>query len=140
MKVSGENGSLTQGQRALLLVSCCVVIAAAIVPVDRIFDSVGYGCAFKALTGYPCATCGTTRAFLAAADLRLGRAFMFNPAAFLVFCFFCIYIVWAVSTLMFGVPFPRVHKLSRRNVVWFAAGILLVICLNWAFVMLRTSF
>jgi hypothetical protein len=36
-------------------------------------------CLFKRLTGYPCLTCGTTRALSALAGFDLGRAFHMNP-------------------------------------------------------------
>ncbi len=36
-------------------------------------------CAFKAVTGFPCFTCGSTRAILALGRLELFQAFQFNP-------------------------------------------------------------
>jgi hypothetical protein len=38
-------------------------------------------CAFKALTGFPCAGCGTTRAVLALARHDVPGAFVMNPLA-----------------------------------------------------------
>jgi hypothetical protein len=38
-------------------------------------------CPVRALTGWPCPTCGATRAALALADLDLGAAFVWNPLA-----------------------------------------------------------
>jgi uncharacterized protein DUF2752 len=42
--------------------------------------SVGF-CAFKAITGWPCLTCGTTRAFARLFALDLRGAFAMNPLA-----------------------------------------------------------
>jgi hypothetical protein len=38
-------------------------------------------CPFKALTGWPCLGCGSTRALLALSSLELGAALRWNPLA-----------------------------------------------------------
>jgi hypothetical protein len=63
-----------------IFLACGVVIAAAValLHLDHLPIAV---CAFKAVTGLPCLTCGTTRAFARLATLDLRGAIAMNPLA-----------------------------------------------------------
>src|SRR5438552_10603223 len=55
-------------------------------------------CAFQAMTGLPCLTCGTTRSLLALGRFDLMRSFQFNPLAALV----CISIIGWFAFVLFN--------------------------------------
>ncbi len=44
-----------------------------------VLDYWGIGCPFKALTGYPCPTCGMTRSFLALIHCNIKESLSYNP-------------------------------------------------------------
>ncbi|GBC99582.1 hypothetical protein HRbin17_02111 [bacterium HR17] len=54
-------------------------------------------CAFKLLTGYPCAGCGLTRSIRAAAHGHFRDAFAWHPFGVLLFA-----AVWVIAALMVG--------------------------------------
>ena len=59
----------------------CGVVAALAVAFLHLDRTALYFCTFKAVTGWPCVTCGTTRAVARLASLDLGGAFSMNPLA-----------------------------------------------------------
>lgn len=73
-------------------------------------------CAFQAMTGLPCPTCGITRSFAATAHGQLGLAFHYH--AFGPFAFVAVLLssLWAFT----GRPFPRI----RAWMVWIVAGLI----------------
>lgn len=72
-------------------------------------------CAFQAVTGLPCPTCGITRSFAATAHGQLGQAFHYH--AFGPFAFVAVLLasLWAFT----GRPYPRV----RAWMVWTVAAL-----------------
>jgi len=64
------------------LLPAAVIILAAILAFN--FLGLEYRCAFKALTGIPCPTCGMTRSFLSLLKLDLKSAFYYHPLFWVV--------------------------------------------------------
>ena len=106
-------------------------------PVDRALESLGYECPFKSLTGQPCALCGSTRAFAAAAGLEFGRAVRWNPLGTVLFVALCLFAPMALLGGVFG--YPRAHLSSLPSRVQLGAALALVIgvMVNWLYVLLR---
>jgi hypothetical protein len=92
-------------------------------------------CIFRATTGMPCPTCGSTRAVLALAGGRPIEAFMSNP---LVLAFLIGFGLWLGLRLFFGRAV--VLSLSRGQAagVWIVAALALLA--NWAWVLWREGF
>jgi hypothetical protein len=61
-----------------LAIAVAALMAAAVLPLDRLPFA---ACTFKALTGWPCLTCGSTRAFARLAAGDLPGALAMNPLA-----------------------------------------------------------
>lgn len=75
-------------------------------------------CAFQAMTGLPCPTCGITRSFAATAHGQLGLAFHYHAFGPFAFVATLLAAIWAFT----GRPYPRV----RPWMVWcLAAAVLL---------------
>jgi hypothetical protein len=88
-------------------------------------------CIFHQVTGYPCPTCGTTRAILALAGGRWREAVLFNPLAILAGALFFAWLIggWAVYGMTGRFPSPRIPPRS----LWpIRIGVVLLIAANWA--------
>ena len=75
-------------------------------------------CAFEAMTGLPCPTCGITRSFAATAHGQLGLAFHYHAFGPFLFAVTLLASLWAFT----GRPYPRI----RAWMVWALAAALLV--------------
>lgn len=92
-------------------------------------------CHFLAFTGYPCGTCGFTRAFVRAARFDWAGAFVVSPLGTVVFYGWVLAAVWiALSWLHPGVKLPRLDAKAMPLVARF--GILAVFLGNWAYLLI----
>lgn len=88
-------------------------------------------CPFRALTGVPCATCGTTRAAVALLHGDLASALAANPGAALAGVAFLAGGMLAPLWLAAG---GRVPDLVSPAPAWLRAAIVAAIAANWAWV------
>ena len=81
-------------------------------------------CLFKALTGFPCVTCGLTRCSLALLDGRLGEAFHWHPVAVLLLLASPLLVIWDLRRALRGEPYPPlpVRLAPRLAAVALLAG------------------
>jgi hypothetical protein len=90
-------------------------------------------CVFRSLTGFPCPTCGTTRAATAFLHGDLATAFTANPLAAAAGLFFVfgtpLVVLWAVARL----PVP---ELPSPLSGWIRIGAITLIAANWIYVIL----
>jgi hypothetical protein len=86
-------------------------------------------CLFKAATGKPCPTCGSTRGVLAAGQGRVWQAFAYNPMVFSL-------AVAAAVLLGMRLLFARAVKLdltrAERRIAWVL--VIAILLANWAYV------
>ena len=99
----------------LFRLACAALLAYARWPSDFAFH-----CTFKTLTGLPCATCGTTRAWIHFAHGDVGAAVVQSPLGSVLF-------VVAALVVVFGPP-PRTWRAGVAP-LWIAAGF----ALNWIY-------
>jgi hypothetical protein len=87
-------------------------------------------CPFRALTGLPCATCGSTRAALALLRLDLGAALRWNPLAAIGLPLFVAAGLTAGALWLLGrdVPEPRLPLALR-------VASLAAIAANWVYLL-----
>lgn len=71
-------------------------------------------CAFHAMTGLPCPTCGMTRSFAATAHGQLGLAFHYHAFGPFAFVALLLASLWAFT----GRPYPRI----RPWMVWIVVA------------------
>ncbi len=94
-------------------------------------------CSFQMLTGYPCLTCGTTRATLALWRGDLAAAWAFSPLALGGLLLLAVYNLYAAVVVLGRTARLRAAGLTpavRRRVLWVVAGLLLV---NWIYLLTR---
>jgi hypothetical protein len=84
------------------------------------------GCAFHSLTGWPCVTCGATRATIQFLHGHFFAALRWNPLVFVTLSGLSLFNVYAFLVLMARAPRLRLIQLSRveKNTVRIA-----VVCL-----------
>jgi hypothetical protein len=97
------------------------------------------GCPFRALTGYPCLTCGATRCAIAFSHGNLSLAWSWNPLALIALCGVALFDLYAAAVLLTRGPRLRVIDWSRaeKNAVRIAVVALIVV--NWAYLLAHRS-
>lgn len=92
-------------------------------------------CPFLAMTGWPCLTCGATRATVAFLHGDFLQAFSWNPLALLALCGVAVFDVYAVIVLLARAPRLRIADWARteKNVVRIA--VVCALMLNWIFLL-----
>ena len=94
-------------------------------------------CPFRQITGWPCPTCGATRALAALTQGKLIAAFSFNPLVAAVSLFLVAAGILSLAGRALRVelstprPGPALHRLLR-------AGAVGVILANWTYLILRS--
>ncbi len=88
-------------------------------------------CLFKLMTGYPCAGCGMTRAFEAAAHGHFKEAFEWHPVGLALFFAMWLGAIFATYELLTNQPFDWEGWMNRHGalVVWVLFFALLAIWL-----------
>ncbi len=91
-------------------------------------------CPFKEFTGYPCMSCGGTRALEAFVHNRFTQALGYNPLAALAFVCAAPYILYATFAVLFRTRRIRFHlRPPWSNVI--RATLLASVLLNWAYLL-----
>ena len=104
-------------------------VAGLVFPLERL----PFLCMFKAVTGWPCLTCGMTRSLIRLKHLDLLGAFVANPfvAAFALFAgAFCLY---AWIAVLFKTRRIRVHTTRRWEPTLIRVLVATAIVGNWAY-------
>lgn len=89
---------------------------------------------FKRITGYPCATCGGTRAAMSLARGEIGSAIQLNPLATLLVIGAPLLLAWWVL-----VPPAGAERRQWIHPAGQVAILLSVVIANWAYVLWRFS-
>ena len=96
----------------------------------------GVRCPFKALTGYPCASCGATRAFSALVEGDLAGAFGWNPLFAALYVAGGVWVVYAACVTVGGLPRVRVSVPDARVALAMKIALAAAVLANWAYLIL----
>jgi hypothetical protein len=96
-------------------------------------------CALRQLTGWPCPGCGLTRAADHLAHGRALAALEANPMGAVAGVLFALLALYALVHFVTPLPQP-VLELTRRESFGVRVALLLLLVLNYAFVVVRTRF
>ena len=95
-------------------------------------------CAFRAITGCPCPTCGATRCVMAVLHGHIGQALGWNPMVFAGLALLALFNVYAAAVLLGQLPRLRISLNGwEGNVVRVASVV--VIAANWAYEIHRVT-
>src|SRR5437868_11645189 len=91
-------------------------------------------CWFRALTGYPCSTCGATRAAVALFHGQFSGAWRWNPLAFAVYCGIALFDAYALCVVLMRHRRLRLSFSALEKIILRATLIVLLV-LNWAYLL-----
>jgi len=89
-------------------------------------------CAFHAMTGCPCPTCGATRCVAALLHGRVGEAMGWNPMVFLGLAAMALLTVYLGVVVLAGLPRVRV-MFTGNEACFFQWAFVVVAAANWAY-------
>lgn len=93
------------------------------------------GCHFRAITGWPCGSCGFTRAFVRAIHLDLDGALAVSPLGTTLFIAWVLYGLIAIGGLLFpSLPRPTLVATAGERRILVAAA-LAAYAANWAYLL-----
>lgn len=129
MRIKREPGriefGIIYGMIALLILG-----AARFLPLLALAPS----CAFKALTGFPCPTCGSTRSIVHLAHIDLFSAFSMNPLICVVFLAAVPIFLYCVTTLVFDLS--RISlSLAAGEKDFFRFCAFVIVLSNWLYLL-----
>lgn len=94
-------------------------------------------CLFRALTGWPCPTCGGTRCLIALAALDWKRAFLLNPLVTLAAWAIPVAALLGIAEWVLRRPLLPPERLCRQaRAPLLLAGL---VAANWLYLLLRGS-
>lgn len=93
------------------------------------------GCAFRALLGIPCMTCGSTRAAIAFAQGDFFVAWRFNPLAFAAICGLILFDIYAIAVLCARAPRLRMTLPNRTTRRFSLAMMIAFSAANWIYLL-----
>jgi hypothetical protein len=112
-----------------LLIGLWLALVASIVAMEQATGNEVVVCWFRALTGAPCPTCGSTRALLALTKGRVLESFAHNP---LVVLAAILGAAWLAARVGLGRRLTVTFGVRGRKLAWLLAAALFVA--NWAYV------
>jgi len=90
-------------------------------------------CPFKAVTGYPCASCGATRSFMALLKGDLVTSFAMNPLFAAIYVAAGAFTLYGLVVVAFGLPRLRLTVSARRLRLALAICVPAAVCANWIY-------
>jgi hypothetical protein len=92
-------------------------------------------CPFLAITGFPCLTCGATRATMAFFHGNLSLAWWWNPLALLALCGVVAFDLYAVAVLFGRSGRIRIVDWTRFEKNFVRIAVVFVLAVNWIYLL-----
>lgn len=123
------------GSVFLLILSGAILVTARFFPLEKI--PLGF-CVFLHLTGFPCPTCGFTRAFCDFANGNWSAGFYLCPFVCILFIITVAVVVYNAVVIVAGLFGVRVQlgnffQLSTRKTIVLAVFFSLLLMANWIY-------
>ena len=101
---------------------------------DSGMDSLMGGCIIKRVTGYPCPSCGITRALILILTGQPSGALLLNPMSYIVGTFMIVTPVWIIFDRIAGkesfyYTYHKVEQYLRKRYVAFS--LIGLVFINW---------
>jgi len=94
-------------------------------------------CVFHDLTGYPCLTCGTTRAARALLNGNLSGAVALNPLMSVAFALVILFDFYATVALALRTLRIRFYFTRDGSQWWLRMAIVIILASNWIYLIER---
>lgn len=92
-------------------------------------------CAFHALTGLPCVTCGATRSTIQFLHGHFHAALVFNPLVFAGLWTIALFNIYVIAVLATRAPRLRMTDLKPTETRILRATVIVLLALNWAYLL-----
>jgi hypothetical protein len=96
-------------------------------------------CAFHAITGLPCLTCGGTRCVRSLLAGQVGAALGWNPLVFVGVLVAGLFAIYAAIVTSLRLPRLRLEALTPPEALTLRLAVLLVAAANWIYLIVRFS-
>ena len=113
-----------------------LAVSVAALAAGAAWFSIGLGsprCPFLTVTGWPCLTCGATRATIAFLHGDFFLALSWNPLAFLALCGVAVFDFYAVVVLLGRLPRLRIIDWTRTEKNAARIAVVALIVVNWIY-------
>jgi len=97
-------------------------------------------CAFRAITGFPCLTCGATRSAWQFLHGHFLTSLRFNPLAFLAYCGIAIFDLYAIAVLIARTPRLRLSNFTRFEKLVVRILVIALLSGNWLYLVVARPF
>jgi len=97
-------------------------------------------CAFRAITGLPCLTCGATRSAWQFLHGHFLTSLRFNPLAFLAYCGIAIFDLYAIAVLIARTPRLRLSNFTRFEKLVVRILVIALLSGNWLYLVVARPF
>ena len=92
-------------------------------------------CPFLAITGFPCLTCGATRATIAFLHGNFSLAWWWNPLAFLALCGVVAFDLYAIVVLLSRSARIRIVDWTRVEKNFVRIAVVSMLAVNWIYLL-----
>jgi hypothetical protein len=94
-------------------------------------------CAFLALTGHPCMTCGATRCAIAFFHGNFSAAWKWNPLVFAALCGLSIFDAYAFVVVLSRKPRLRFTSFTAGEKTFLRVVVVVALLANWIYLLSR---
>jgi Protein of unknown function (DUF2752) len=95
-------------------------------------------CLFHSLTGYPCATCGATRAAIALFHGQFLTAWKWNPLAFAAYFALIVFCLYALAVVIMHAPRLRIVYVASAEKQLLRLIAISIFLGNWIYLLTTT--
>ncbi len=119
---------------SLLLIACLAGFIYLFYNIDTLQSQTFRVCIIKNVTGYPCPSCGTTRAVTLLLKGRFIESLVLNPIGIVVAIIMIIFPIWILIDIIFKKEtFYFWYKKAEGTIrkPWLAYILIVLVLLNW---------
>lgn len=119
---------------SLLLIACFAGYGYLYYNIENLPSEAFRVCIIKNATGYPCPSCGATRAVSLLLEGNIIESIALNPFGILVAIIMTVFPVWVLTDVIqkkdsFYKAYKKTESLIRKP--WLASVLILLVLLNW---------
>ncbi|WP_409024889.1 DUF2752 domain-containing protein [Flavobacterium sp.] len=119
---------------SLLLIACLAGFIYLFYNIHTLQSQTFRVCIIKNVTGFPCPSCGTTRAVTLILEGKFIESLLLNPFGILVAVVMTIFPFWIlIDIILKKESFFRMYKKTEATIrkPWLASILILLVLLNW---------
>ena len=119
---------------SLLLIACLAGFIYLFYSIQKEQQATVGVCIIKNVTGYPCPSCGTTRAVALLLEGKIINSLLLNPFGIIVAVIMTVFPVWVLTDVVlkketFFLAYKKTEAIIRKPRI--AAVLILLVLLNW---------